>query len=1284
MVDRSIAIGIDPTGAQTGGAVVKRTLGEIGDAAVATEQKVDRAKRALGQAGDAGRAANDNLKNLGNSINGTSNGFNAMASNLSIVTAGFGRFIAIMGGVIAALGAFLGSIIAMKQFVTNTIEANKVQAQLAAVIRSTGAAAGQTLESLNNMSAALQAVTSFEDDAIGKSQALLLTFTSIKGTTFERAQKSILDLATAMGGDLQGATIQVGKALNDPIQGISALSRVGIQFTDTQKQMITGFVNSNQLARAQAVILDELQREFGGSAIAARQELGGALDALGNTWGNLFELGKGATEGLRTSIESLITALNNPAFQSFVTIVGTGFVTALQNVVDIATQVVNVISLINENLEKIAPYATAAGAALLVAFGPAMATSLGTIVTLMGEGFVSAIGAATSAMITFTLSNPFTAILEGIVLAVTAIYYFRDEIKKAIGVDVGDILKTVGNTIINSFRAAFDDVKTVVQNFPTIIGAAMIGMVNIIIENLNSLINAFRFAIDKMIAVANYIPGVNLQRLNLDENILPPLENPYFEQLKTMMDEREKRIKDIMSSDPLGDMFGHKGDLSKPGATPTTTIPGTTPGAADDTQKMSDALTALVKSAQDNIREQQTLATQLKMTGYEASVYAEQMKLINQAAAQNISLTPQQAAALKALGEEMARLKSITAAETMIQDQSKQMDTLIRERELIHASAEERARGLAILQAEQAMTEKGIDLNSQYAQTIKNNAAALAQAKLENERMQAAWQSWQQTGSSMVDTLVNGMTTVGSSWKDTLKNMGMQFLQFFNQLAIANPIKNALFGTNLPTISDLFSGKPLSALAGAQTTASMNVTAGTVFVNGAVPGLGGLPGMFPTAPGAAANAVTNGVRPTLTNNGIVNNPVAAAAVNGVRPEYVAGQLVNGTASQLSTTTVAGMPAGLSANEQLVWQHFAAQGLPNYQISAIMGNIKAESSFNPGIVGDNGNALGLAQWNDRGPAMQRFVGADWRTNPQGQLAFMDHEFATSESASWARLRSSTNVTEANNAMLGYERPSGYSATNPMGASQYTNRLNYSNQYLQGSQTAGQQTNLLPAAQTANQSLSKLSTTSAKTDTNIGQLASSATDTSKALTTSTSSVASSATSLASTTAQVPQQTQGLLGTLTSSLGNLFKSIGSGIGNIFGSLFGGLFANGAAFSNGQVTAFATGGVVDRPTLFPMASGIGLMGERGPEAIMPLMRGRNGRLGISAYGNDNRPPSNTNIHITYESHVRVDGVRDKELLEQIHKNTNEQIEQGMGHFSREVLPERMRDIKNDKWARG
>ncbi len=88
--------------------------------------------------------------------------------------------------------------------------------------------------------------------------------------------------------------------------------------------------------------------------------------------------------------------------------------------------------------------------------------------------------------------------------------------------------------------------------------------------------------------------------------------------------------------------------------------------------------------------------------------------------------------------------------------------------------------------------------------------------------------------------------------------------------------------------------------------------------------------------------------------------------------------------------------------------------------------------------------------------------------------------------------------------------------------------------------------------------------------------------------------------------------------SVLSAALKPVSSAIGGaITAGLFGGAFAKGAVVSQGRVEAFATGGIVTGPTLFPMARGrTGLMGEAGPEAIMPLKRGADGRLGVAASG--------------------------------------------------------------------
>ncbi len=156
-------------------------------------------------------------------------------------------------------------------------------AQTTAVITSTGGAAGKTAEDMANLAGALSAgagMSLFSDDAILGAENVLATFTQIRGENFDAATSSILDMSQAMGMDLQSATVQVGKALNDPIAGIGALSRVGVQFSEDQKAVIQSLVDTGDIAGAQTLILDELNNQFGGSAAAAVDTYAGQMMVL--------------------------------------------------------------------------------------------------------------------------------------------------------------------------------------------------------------------------------------------------------------------------------------------------------------------------------------------------------------------------------------------------------------------------------------------------------------------------------------------------------------------------------------------------------------------------------------------------------------------------------------------------------------------------------------------------------------------------------------------------------------------------------------------------------------------------------------------------------------------------------------------------------------------------------------------------------------------------------------------------------------------------------------------
>lgn len=211
---------------------------------------------------------------------------------------------AVMGGaIVAGIGLMI----------KNTIEAERVDAQLEARLKSTAGAAGMTKQALDDLATATARKTTFDDEAVKSAEAMLLTFTKIHADVFPKAIDAITDMATAMGTDLETASVQVGKALNDPIQGVSALTRVGVQFSEAQKEVIKSLVETGQTAAAQGVILRELETQFGGAAEAARNTFGGALAALKNTLMDLTEGQGGSLNGAKEAVEDLNSALADPA-----------------------------------------------------------------------------------------------------------------------------------------------------------------------------------------------------------------------------------------------------------------------------------------------------------------------------------------------------------------------------------------------------------------------------------------------------------------------------------------------------------------------------------------------------------------------------------------------------------------------------------------------------------------------------------------------------------------------------------------------------------------------------------------------------------------------------------------------------------------------------------------------------------------------------------------------------------------------------------------------------------
>lgn len=218
-------------------------------------------------------------------------------------------------GALAAAGGVGAAAFALKSFVGDAMETQKIMAQTNAVLASTHGAAGMSAQAVGDLANSLSKVIPIDDEVIQSAENMLLTFTNIGKDVFPQATETVLDMATALGEDTQSAAVQLGKALNDPIAGVTALRKVGVALTDQQREQIKVLVESGDVMGAQKIILKELQTEFGNSGRAAGETFAGKMKILNTQVGNIKESIGLALLPVLTKLADLATKYVVPAIE---------------------------------------------------------------------------------------------------------------------------------------------------------------------------------------------------------------------------------------------------------------------------------------------------------------------------------------------------------------------------------------------------------------------------------------------------------------------------------------------------------------------------------------------------------------------------------------------------------------------------------------------------------------------------------------------------------------------------------------------------------------------------------------------------------------------------------------------------------------------------------------------------------------------------------------------------------------------------------------------------------
>ncbi|WP_407308774.1 phage tail length tape measure family protein [Desulfosporosinus sp. SB140] len=447
---------------------------------------------------------------LNTSLSGASKTLSGIQKTSDKVTGGVSKGFGSLTKVIAGAGAAIGVSMGFKTMMDAASNTQNTTKQLETVLKSTGGAAGITEQAALNLAGSLSNVTTFSKNAVLGSENLLLTFTKIGKDVMPDATETVLNMSQALGQDTKSSAIQLGKALQDPISGVSALQRVGVTFNEQQKNQIKTLVESGKTMDAQKLILKELGTEFGGSARAA-----------GQTFSGQMEIAKNKITGVMGSIGLALM----PTIQNL-----------LPKLMDGLGKVANFITTHQPDIQKLASTISSTGQAVLNDVLP-VAKNLFNFITNHGEASKNIVLGLGAAFVGFKAISGTIGVVKGVQDAIggvgKAITFLKDsQILQNAAQLASNAATLIGTGISKAaaaaqllFNAALDanPIGLVVigiggliaagvalyKNWDTVTAAlktAWVDIENFFTGGVNKVIDL----IDSLIGGLNKIPGVNI------------------------------------------------------------------------------------------------------------------------------------------------------------------------------------------------------------------------------------------------------------------------------------------------------------------------------------------------------------------------------------------------------------------------------------------------------------------------------------------------------------------------------------------------------------------------------------------------------------------------------------------------------------------------------------------------------------------------------------------------------------------------------------------------------
>lgn len=424
-------------------------------------------------------------------------------------------------------GAFVGREIfkGLKDSLAEGADATKVLQDVQQTVKSTGGAANFTADQMDKLATAISVKTGIDDEAILSAEGMLATFTNLRNEAgkgndvFTQAAKIATDMGVKFKNGPEAASIQLGKALNDPVKGITALTRVGVTFDEQQRKQIQTMVESGNRLGAQKVILAELTKEFGGQAEAQAN----AVDKIKVAFSNLQEsLGQAiapAIEAILPAVMSVADALGE-VMKELGTSVGRVVSALAPALGTLADALVPIVQGIAKAVEAIAPLIGQAVQSLVPLLEPVM--NILTSVVQAAAPLLPMI-----ARIAGELGGAFLQVLAAVLDAFRPLVPVIQEVAQALTGSLSYVIEALVPVILQLVKA-FKPVMPVVAELAKLIGLQLGKVIRLLVPVITEMADTFGSVL------AQVLPPVAKAILSIVKAIAPLLTPQLIKTLLTL------------------------------------------------------------------------------------------------------------------------------------------------------------------------------------------------------------------------------------------------------------------------------------------------------------------------------------------------------------------------------------------------------------------------------------------------------------------------------------------------------------------------------------------------------------------------------------------------------------------------------------------------------------------------------------------------------------------------------------------------------------------------------